>query len=108
MLETHAAGGGATVRGLFTFDATTGVLTYDVVVSGVEHEEIHAVVLHRAGGEGSGPIIALLSGLGIGSATGNVHLTNAHRDALEAGRLYVRLYTSAQPDGAARGTVVRR
>jgi hypothetical protein len=44
--DVTASGPGAEARGEFALDFTTGVLSYDVTVSGVAAEEIHAVTIH--------------------------------------------------------------
>ena len=96
---------GAVVRARFFFDTPTGALTYDVTVSGVDAADIHGVTLHRGQADEVGPILYRLAAPGEPTVTGTVMLKAGERDALLAGRLYVSLYTRADPGGT-RGQLV--
>ena len=85
---------------------TTGVLSYDVAVSGVAEEEIYAVVVHLAEDGKDGPVVHRLSGPGAATASGQVTLTPVERDALMESRLYLVVYAQNHPAGAARGRLV--
>ena len=101
-----ASGPNAQVSVRFTLDLPTGVLSYDLEVSGVPADEIHAVDLHRAGDESTGPVIHRLSGAGTAAVSDRVRLRGSELDALRDGRLYLSLYTRAHPSGATRGPLV--
>jgi Asp-tRNA(Asn)/Glu-tRNA(Gln) amidotransferase A subunit family amidase len=94
-----------TAEARFTFDTTRNTLTYTVHVSGVPDEEIHAVCLHR-GKSGHGPVIARLSGLGVGRAEGSIKLPYVDRQALLNGELFVKVYTQSNPTAAAQGRLM--
>lgn len=101
-----ATGPGAEAHCEFVFDVTTGVLSYDVAVSGVAEEEIYAVVVHLAEDGKDGPVVHRLSGPGRATASGQVTLPPVERDALMESRLYVVVYAQDHPAGAARGRLV--
>jgi Asp-tRNA(Asn)/Glu-tRNA(Gln) amidotransferase A subunit family amidase len=100
---TGQAGG---VTGRFLYDVTTGTLSYDVTVSAVPAEQIHAVNLQRAVDEDAGPLVHRLAGPGERAATGVVTLMPAEREALLQGRLYLSVYSTAHPAGAVRGPLL--
>jgi hypothetical protein len=101
-----ATGPGAEAHCEFVFDVTMGVLSYDVAVSGVADEEIHAVALHLAEDGKDGPVVHRLSGPRTATPSGQVMLTPVERDALMESRLYLVVYTKDHPAGAARGRLV--
>ena len=90
----------------FTLDLSTGALSYELEVSGVAADEVHAVDIHRAGDESDGPVIYRLSGPGVVSAAGGITLGGPEVGALRDGRLYLSLYTREHPAGAARGPLL--
>jgi hypothetical protein len=96
----------AKVTARFTLDLPTGVLSYDLDVTGLPADEIHAVDLHRAGDGPTGPVIHRLSGAGAASASASITLRGPELDALRHGRLYLSLYTREQPAGATRGPLL--
>jgi Asp-tRNA(Asn)/Glu-tRNA(Gln) amidotransferase A subunit family amidase len=98
-----ATGPGAEAHGELAFDVTTGVLSYDVTVSGVEEEEIHAVAIHLAEDGKDGPVLHRLSGPGTATASGQVTLTPGERDEFMEISLYLVVYAKDHPTGAARG-----
>lgn len=106
MFDLIAEGTDSQVRVRFSLDLPTGVLSYQLEVTGVPPGEVHAVDLHRAGDASNGPVIHRLSGIGIASASDSVTLRGPELNALRDGRLYLRLYTREHPAGAARGPVV--
>jgi Asp-tRNA(Asn)/Glu-tRNA(Gln) amidotransferase A subunit family amidase len=105
--EVSTAGTGVSATGRFVYDLTTGALSYDVTVSGVSFEQIHSVNLHRVVEGNTGPVVQRLAGPGTTMASGVLTLTLAERTALAAERLYLSVYTSVQPGGAARGTLLK-
>ncbi len=106
IFDLIAEGPVARVRARFALDLPTGVLSYDLEVFGVPAGEVHAVDLHRAGDDRTGPIIHRLSGAGSVSASESVTLRGPELDALRAGRLYLTLYTREHPVGAAKGPLI--
>jgi Asp-tRNA(Asn)/Glu-tRNA(Gln) amidotransferase A subunit family amidase len=104
--EVVATGVGGEATGRFVYDVTSGVLTYDVTVSGTPAAQVYSVSLHRAGDEGVGPVVHRLLGLGQATASGVLTLAQVDRAALVEGRLYLSLYTSTHPGGTARGGLV--
>ena len=90
----------ATVKG--TYLATTGVLTFDVAVTGPDR--VVALAVHRLDGDRPGAVVAHLLRAGQTRAVGGLTLRGRDRDDMAAGRLAVRLYTDRTPLG---GAVVR-
>ena len=105
-LQVIADGAGARARARFTFDVTTGALSYDVEVFDVVAGEIHSVNLHRGATGQNGAVIYRLSGPGEQAAVGSVTLKNTERVALMKGELYLSVYTRDHPGGAVRGQLV--
>jgi Asp-tRNA(Asn)/Glu-tRNA(Gln) amidotransferase A subunit family amidase len=101
-----AIGPGAEAHCEFVFDVTTGVLSYDVAVSGVAEEEIHAVAVHLAKDGKDGPVVHRLSGPGAASASRQVTLTPVESEVLMEGSLYLVVYAKDHPTGAARARLV--
>jgi hypothetical protein len=87
-----AEGAAGSVSGRFFFDVITGVLSYEVAVSGASHEVVHAVNIARTVDGRPGPIIHLLSGPGELTASGAVTLSSANSEALREGQLYLRVF----------------
>jgi hypothetical protein len=101
-----ATGPGAEVHGEFVFDVTTGVLSYDVTVSGVAEEDIHAVTVHLAEDGKDGPVVLRLSGPGTATASGQIILSPVEGEVLMEGSLYLVVYAKDHPTGAARVRLV--
>lgn len=91
-----AAGGAATAK--FSFLATTGVLDYDVGVTGAD--AVITLAVHRIDGDRVGPIVALLLARGQTSGRGSLMLRGRDREDFVAGRLGLRLYTASLPLGS--------
>jgi len=104
--ELLAEGPGADIAGRFVYDVTAGTLTFDVAVSGVPAERVHAVNLQTVVDGRIGPIVHRISGPGVAAAAGVLTLSSAERDALLKGRLYASVFTAAHPGGAVRGVLV--
>lgn len=86
----------------FIFDPSRGTLEYDLVVSGVSADEMHAVALRRADEDGRRSVVLRLAGPGVLHATGTELLTPNVRSWLEAGALTLEVFTRAHPFGSAR------
>jgi Asp-tRNA(Asn)/Glu-tRNA(Gln) amidotransferase A subunit family amidase len=104
--RVDAAGPAGSVTGRFLYDVTTGTLSYDVTVSALPAEQVHAVNLQRVEEGDTGPVVHRLAGPGARAAAGVVTLTPAEREALLLGRLYLSVYTTAHPTGAVRAPLV--
>jgi amidase len=98
--------GSTDVTATFTWNSASGILTYEVVVSGLRPVDMLLVALHRGDANQLGPVIAPLVRRGRIAAKGEVTLRQSERDDLLAGRLYVRWYTRVQPFGEGRLPVV--
>jgi Asp-tRNA(Asn)/Glu-tRNA(Gln) amidotransferase A subunit family amidase len=82
-------------------------LSYRIKITGVAAGDVLLVSLHRSDTPGgTGPSIARLARMGQLDATGDLPLRPSDREDLEAGRLYVQLFTRTQPLGTGR-TVVK-
>lgn len=81
----------------FTYHLTTGVLEYDVNVGGVSR--VLGVALHRSAADRPGPIIEHLVPRGQRAGRGVVTLRARDREDLDAGRVFLRLYTDRSPLG---------
>ena len=90
------------LEGSFVLDRPAGTLEYVVVASGVEQNDLHAIVLQRRGGAGPDAIVHRFSGPGRSSVSGKLDLTALMLDDLDTGRLELALYTSDLPLGAVR------
>jgi Asp-tRNA(Asn)/Glu-tRNA(Gln) amidotransferase A subunit family amidase len=100
---TDSAG---TVEGRFTWDETTGVLTYDVTVRATPVDSVLAATINRGAPGARGPIVAHLLRHGHASAAGTLALDDRDRRDLGAGRLYLQLFTREDPGGAARAPLL--
>jgi Asp-tRNA(Asn)/Glu-tRNA(Gln) amidotransferase A subunit family amidase len=74
----------------FTFDPATNDLTYTITAP---QGDILAATLHRAGKNGNGPVIAVLTNHSFKTLSGNEQLSNLDREELTSGALYIRLAT---------------
>jgi len=89
--SVQAAGGTGTVSGKFTFDPATNELRYDVSAVGFSDGEILAATIHRAGGGGNGPVIAVVANHAFQSVAGSETLSDPDRERLMSGGLYLRI-----------------
>jgi hypothetical protein len=85
-----------TVTAKFTFDPSTNDLTYSLAAVGFSDGEILAATLHRAGKDGNGPSISLLTNRPFKSASGVERLSDPDREKLFAGGLYLRITTRSK------------
>jgi Asp-tRNA(Asn)/Glu-tRNA(Gln) amidotransferase A subunit family amidase len=100
---------GVRATGRFAFDRATRTLDYDVEVAGVRAEEVHGVVVRRrlSGDDVTAPwqVVEVLAGPGLLRASGSWALTPQLVERLDAGELYLEVFTRANPAGAARARV---
>lgn len=90
------------LRARFTYEPTTGELKFTVTAIAGQPSDLLLVALHRAGDEGTGPIVSRLVEAGARASSGTITLGHLDRAALAAGRLYVQTYTRQAPTGARR------
>ncbi|MDP2958971.1 MAG: amidase family protein [Longimicrobiales bacterium] len=88
-----------------TFDPTRGTLDYEIAVTGVSAEVIHAIALRRKDGEGHLSVVLRIAGPGALRAQGTELLTPNLRLWLEAGALSLEVFTRAHPFGSARAAL---
>jgi amidase len=87
----------------FTFDQTTGDLSYIAAVKGAAPDEVLSAWIHQgAAGESGGAVFQLLRRGDIESA-GAIRLRPNDHSRLREGRFYVALYTRQNATGALRG-----
>lgn len=91
----------ATGQATLTFVPSTGVLSYDVTVSGLTGTASH---LHGAAEGQNGPILVGFQG-GPTRWTGVATLTQDQATALLSGQTYVNVHTEANPGGELRAQV---
>jgi hypothetical protein len=102
---TAGAASGPTARVAFTYDATTGVLQYEVTTSGLGTDRVIALTLQGSGDGAPGPIVAHLMTTGQTAASSVLTMRGRQREDLVAGRLFVHLYTQRAALGAGRAKV---
>jgi Asp-tRNA(Asn)/Glu-tRNA(Gln) amidotransferase A subunit family amidase len=105
-VAADSSAGGLDVQTSFRYDAPTGVLQYAVVVRGVTPGDVLAIVLGGGTEERDGPVLHRLSGPGLAVASGGFVLPGRQLEDLRAGRLWLRVFTRAEPLGAFRGRIV--
>lgn len=88
-----------------SYDAPTARLTYQGTVKHAG-DELRSIWLHRGTPDTRGPATQQLLVARDGTSTGAVTLSFAERRALQAGELYVEVYTQRHPIGALRMPVV--
>lgn len=93
-----------TGEGIFYLDPASGVLRYDVSISGLSGT-LDSMHLHLGAPGDNGVVIATLAG-GPTSFAGEVTLSAADQAALLAGDLYVDIHSGAHPAGEIRGQLV--
>jgi Asp-tRNA(Asn)/Glu-tRNA(Gln) amidotransferase A subunit family amidase len=92
-------GAGPAARVDFTYDPTTATLGYKATVRRLGNDEVIAVTLQRSIDAGPGPVIARLVPTGRTAAAASLKLRARDRADLQAGRLFVQLYTRTVPLG---------
>ncbi len=105
VVVTAGAAPGAAARVAFTYDATTGVLQYEVTTSGLGTDRVIALTLQRSVDGAPGPIVAHLMTAGQAGASSVLTMRGRQREDLVAGRMFVHLYTQRAPLGAGRARV---
>ena len=98
-------GGGATAHVFFSWDVVLSTLTYQMTVSGIPANDLSGVALHQAQADHEGGVIYSISGPHARVASGALVLSAPERDALLAGDLYLRVYTTATRTGGPRATL---
>jgi Asp-tRNA(Asn)/Glu-tRNA(Gln) amidotransferase A subunit family amidase len=100
-----AKAGGPAAHVKFTYDVIADALSYDASVSDLGSDKVIAVTLQRGTPDKPGAVLAQLVRAGNTSSRDELRLRARDRDDLEAGRLYVHLYTQAAPLGVGRAVV---
>ncbi|KPJ84395.1 MAG: hypothetical protein AMS19_00825 [Gemmatimonas sp. SG8_23] len=103
-----ASASGVSISGSLRLDTSRNELHFELVVDGVEPDDVYAVALRRPDGEGGWQITHRLSGPGAGSAAGSVVLSGAQRANLDLGELHLIVLTRADPTGAVVATLGAR
>ena len=96
----------ASARGEFSYDPTRRALAYSVRVTGVPMNHVFTLSIDRDSAGKKGPMIRHLAGPGATVAKGTLTLAEAERRELLAGRLSLVVYTSEQPRGAMRASLL--
>jgi len=102
---TASGAGSDRAEARLTFDPTRGTLAYDIAVSGVAADELHALALRRRDDEGRLSVVLRIAGPGVLRAEGTEPLTPNLRSWLEAGALSLEVFTRAHPFGSARAVL---
>jgi amidase len=102
---TAAGAGPDRAEARLTFDPARGTLDYDITVTGVAAEQLHAIVLRRTDAEGKLSVVLRVSGPGVLRAVGSEPLTPNLRSWLESGALTLELFTRSHPFGSARAVL---
>jgi hypothetical protein len=95
-----------TARGEFSFDPTRRTLAYSVRVNGVPPDRIYAVSIDRSAEAKKGQVIRAISGPGTARATGTLKLGEVERRDLLDGKLALVIYTTDQPRGTIRASMM--
>ncbi len=90
------------LAGQLAFDWSTGLLGFDLAISGAPGPEVLGVYLHRGSPDGAGPVIHRLMASGRVTQSGHAALAAVDRTAFAASRLYLQVNTRANPDGEIR------
>ncbi len=95
--------GAAEAHARLTFDPVKGTLGYDITVAGVEAVDLFAVTL-RYENEDSlwTTVVQRITGPEVTEAASTLTLSPSNRARLEAGELYLDVFTREHPFGAAR------
>ena len=86
-----APGSNRTVSATFTFEPSTNELTYNLTAGNFPEGEILAATIHRASKDGNGPVISLISNRAFATIAGTEKLSDADREKLMSGGLYLRI-----------------
>jgi Asp-tRNA(Asn)/Glu-tRNA(Gln) amidotransferase A subunit family amidase len=98
-----AAPGPARASASFELDRVMGRLRYQVSVTGIAPGDLLSAAIHRGEAGKTGPVLYRLLVPGALSGRGTLALTPRDRVELADGKLYLQIYTRAQPLGALRG-----
>lgn len=105
--DVRATGAGPDeARVHLVFDPVRGTLTFDLNVVGIAPDEVHAVALRHTNAEGLTYVVLRLAGPGGVRRVGTESLTPSIRRRLEAGELWLEVFTRQQPFGSARARLV--
>jgi len=104
--EVNVVTDGGSAVGVFTFDATTSEITYDINVHGISANLVTAAHIHRGAAGVSGPPVITLSMGGETSFSGSATLSAAEVTDLEAGNFYFNVHSVEHPGGFARGQLI--
>jgi amidase len=97
--------GGPSAHIKFIYDVMADTLSYDAAVSDLGGDRVVAVTLQRGTADKPGPVLAQLVRAGATASHDALRLRARDRDDLEAGRLFVHLYTQEAPLGVGRAAV---
>jgi len=97
---------GTILKGEFSFDPTHRALVYSVRVTGVPASHVFTVSIDQDSAGRKGPMMRHLAGSGVMIAKGTLKLAAVERRALLAGRLALVAYTSDQPKGTLRASLL--
>jgi Asp-tRNA(Asn)/Glu-tRNA(Gln) amidotransferase A subunit family amidase len=96
----------ASVHGEFSYDPTRRALGYSVRVSGVPASQVFTTSIDRDSSGRKGPMMRHLAGAGATTTKGTLTLTDLERRDLMAGKLALVVYTSEQPTGGLRTSLL--
>jgi hypothetical protein len=96
----------ASVHGEFSYDPTRRALAYSVRVSGVPASQVFTTSIDRDSSGRKGPMMRHLAGSGATTTKGTLTLTDVERRDLVAGHLALVVYTSEQPTGGLRTSLL--
>ena len=94
--------GAAEARAQLTFDPVKGTLGYDITVAGVEAVDLFAVALRYENEDSLWTVVQNISGPEVTETVSTLTLSPTNRARLEAGELYLDVFTREHPFGAAR------
>jgi amidase len=83
-------------RGTFVYDRTSGMLRYDVRVTGLQPARVQAIVVRRRDEAGRARVVHTVTGPAGTSASGAVALSAVDRDALVKGQLVLSLVAAGE------------
>ena len=90
------------VSAAFSFDPATNELKYNLTAKGFAKDDILAATLHRTEKSDFGPAIAVLSNRSFEKLAGSETLSNADREKLLSGGLYLRVATRLKDPASIR------